>query len=116
MQSAIRSVGATLLVGLWAAFRRESLIERDGTLWWGIATGLLFTFEFLLIYWGLEFTHASRAVIFLYLAPFVVAIGNTNVHSKRKAGGPLSLWVLAWLLLESPSPLVNLSRFLRGRC
>ena len=75
MQSAIRSIGATFIVVLCAAFRRESLIERDGTLWWGVVAGLLFTFEFLLVYWGLEFTHASRAVIFLYLAPFVVAIG-----------------------------------------
>jgi drug/metabolite transporter (DMT)-like permease len=44
-------------------------------LWYGIAAGLLFAVEFLLIYWGLEFTNASRSVIFLYLSPFVVAIG-----------------------------------------
>ena len=55
---------------------RRSLFARDGTLWWGIVAGLLFSFEFLLVYWGLEFTLASRAVIFLYLAPFVVAIGT----------------------------------------
>jgi drug/metabolite transporter (DMT)-like permease len=76
MQSAIRSIGATLLVGLWAVIRGERLFEHDGTLWWGVVAGLLFAFEFLLIYWGLEYTHASRAVIFLYLAPFVVAIGS----------------------------------------
>lgn len=76
MQSAIRSIGATFLVGLWTISRGESLTERDGTLWWGIVAGLLFALEFLLIYWGLEFTHASRAIIFLYLAPFVVAIGT----------------------------------------
>ncbi len=76
MQAAIRSIGATFLVGLWAIIRGEPLTERDGTLWWGIAAGLLFALEFLLIYWGLEFTHASRAIIFLYLAPFIVAIGT----------------------------------------
>ncbi|MGI9285538.1 MAG: DMT family transporter [Pseudomonadales bacterium] len=76
MQSAIRSIGATLIVGLWAVIRGETLFARDGTLWWGIVAGLLFAFEFLLIYWGLEFTLASRAVIFLYLAPFVVAVGT----------------------------------------
>ena len=75
MQSAIRSIGATFIVGSWALFRGETLFARDGTLWWGIAAGLLFAFE-LLVYWGLEFTLASRAVIFLYLAPFVVAIGT----------------------------------------
>ena len=74
-QSGIRSMGATVLVWIWMAARRESMLEKDGTLWWGIAAGLLFSGEFILIYWGLEFTHASRAVIFLYLSPFVVALG-----------------------------------------
>jgi drug/metabolite transporter (DMT)-like permease len=55
--------------------RREPMLERDGTLWWGIAAGLLFAGEFVLIYWGLEYTNASRAVIFLYMSPFVVALG-----------------------------------------
>jgi drug/metabolite transporter (DMT)-like permease len=55
--------------------RRETMLERDGTLWWGIAAGLLFSAEFILIYWGLDYTHASRAVIFLYMSPFVVALG-----------------------------------------
>ncbi len=76
MQATIRSIGATLLVGLWALIRGESLLERDGTLRAGIVVGLLFSIEFILIYWGLEFTRASRAIIFLYLSPFVVAIGT----------------------------------------
>jgi drug/metabolite transporter (DMT)-like permease len=75
LQSGIRSVGATVLVWIWMTVRRESILERDGTLWWGITAGLLFAVEFLLIYWGLDFTHASRAVIFLYMSPFVVALG-----------------------------------------
>jgi drug/metabolite transporter (DMT)-like permease len=75
LQSGIRSIGATVLLGIWMAVRRKPILERDGTLWWGIAAGLLFAGEFLLIYWGLEFTHASRAVIFLYVSPFVVALG-----------------------------------------
>ena len=75
LQAGIRSVGATVLVWLWMKVRREPLLERDGTLWWGITAGLLFAGEFLLIYWGLDFTHASRAVIFLYMSPFVVALG-----------------------------------------
>ena len=76
MQAAIRSNGACIVVGLWMLSRRQALFDRDGTVWWGITAGLLFALEFLLIYWGLAFTNASRAVIFLYLAPFVVAIGT----------------------------------------
>ncbi len=75
LQSGIRSVGATIFIWIWMTVRREPLLERDGTLWWGIAAGLLFAAEFILIYWGLEYTNASRAVIFLYMSPFVVALG-----------------------------------------
>jgi drug/metabolite transporter (DMT)-like permease len=75
MQCCIRSIGATILVWAWMVIRRQPLLEKDGTLWWGIAVGALFSVEFILIYWGLEYTNASRAVIFLYLCPFVVAIG-----------------------------------------
>ena len=74
-QAGIRSIGSTILLLIWMAARGQRLTDKDGTLWYGIAAGLLFALEFVLIYWGLEFTSASRAVIFLYLSPFVVAIG-----------------------------------------
>lgn len=74
-QSGIRSVGSTVLLLIWMALHRQPLMEKDGTLWYGIAAGLLFSVEFILIFWGLDFTNASRAVIFLYLSPFFVAIG-----------------------------------------
>jgi drug/metabolite transporter (DMT)-like permease len=75
IQAGIRSAGAAGLLLIWMRVRREPLLQKDGTLWWGIAAGILFAGEFLLIYWGLEFTFASRSAIFLYLSPFVVALG-----------------------------------------
>jgi drug/metabolite transporter (DMT)-like permease len=75
LQAGIRSAGSATLLWIWMALRREPFLKRDGTLGWGIAAGLLFAGEFLLIYWGLDFTTASRAVVFLYMAPFVVALG-----------------------------------------
>lgn len=74
-QAGIRSIGSAVLLLIWMAVRRQPLTEKDGSLWYGIAAGLLFTVEFLLMYWGLEYTNASRSAIFLYLSPFVVAIG-----------------------------------------
>jgi drug/metabolite transporter (DMT)-like permease len=74
-QSAIRSIGATLLVVVWALVRGVRLFARDGSLPSGIAAGLLFSGEFLLFYWALEYTSASRAILFLYTSPFVVALG-----------------------------------------
>jgi drug/metabolite transporter (DMT)-like permease len=74
-QAGIRSIGAAILLLIWMAVRRQPLFGKDGTLRYGIAAGLLFAVEFLLIFRGLEFTNASRAVVFLYLAPFVIAAG-----------------------------------------
>lgn len=64
LQAGIRSAGAAVLLFLWMILRREPLMEKDGTLWWGLAAGILFASEFLLIYWGLDFTCASRSAIF----------------------------------------------------
>lgn len=75
IQCAVRSVVAAVLVAAWARLRGITLLRRDGTLWPGIAAGTLFAIEFLLIYRGLLFTTATRAVLFIYLAPFFVVIG-----------------------------------------
>jgi len=75
LQAGIRSIGAAVLVMVWMRYRRVPLFEKDKTLWWGILVGLLFSIEFILIYCGLDFTNASRAVIFLYTTPFFVALG-----------------------------------------
>lgn len=74
-QAGLRSLGAALLVWAWTALRRIPLFERDATLVPGIAAGALFAAEFAFVYYGLQFTSASRGVIFLYTAPFFVALG-----------------------------------------
>ena len=76
IQAVIRSTGGLLIVLGWVRLRGVVLIARDGTLLPGIAAGLLFALEFLLIYGGLRFTTASRASLFLYTAPFFVALGG----------------------------------------
>jgi drug/metabolite transporter (DMT)-like permease len=48
-----------------------------------VIAGLLFGFEFVLIYQGLRLTTASRAVVFLYTAPFFVALGSFQVLGER---------------------------------
>jgi drug/metabolite transporter (DMT)-like permease len=75
MQAGFRSIGAAVLVYLWTVARKEKLFEKDGTLGWGLAVGLIFAIEFVLIYWGLKFTLASRSVIFLNTMPFFTAMG-----------------------------------------
>jgi drug/metabolite transporter (DMT)-like permease len=75
MQSGIRSVIATVLVLFWISLKKIPLREKDGTLWPGIVAGLLFGGEFIFIYSGLEYTAASRMVVFIYLAPILTALG-----------------------------------------
>lgn len=74
-QAGLRSIGATLLVWAWARGRGVRLAAADDTLLPGLVAGLLFAGEFALIFVALEFTNASRGVIFLYVAPFFVALG-----------------------------------------
>jgi drug/metabolite transporter (DMT)-like permease len=75
MQAGLRSIGSTVLVLLWCRARGAPVLVRDRTLWAGIGAGLLFALEFVLIYWGVTLTTASRAVVFVYFSPFVVALG-----------------------------------------
>ena len=75
-QAAIRSAVAAVLVAAWVRLRGRTLLARDGTLVAGLAAGVLFTLEFLFIYRGLLWTTATRAVVFIYLAPFFVVLGS----------------------------------------
>src|SRR6478752_9223548 len=83
LQALTRSVGAlpVLLVIGW--FRGVKFFERDGTLWPGVCAGIIFGIEFVLIYRGLLLTSASRAAVFLYTAPFFVALGSYVFLGER---------------------------------
>jgi drug/metabolite transporter (DMT)-like permease len=76
IQAAFRSTFGALVVVLWARSRGVKLMDADGTLVPGIAAGLLFALEFILIFRGLMWTDASRASLFIYTAPFFVVIGS----------------------------------------
>jgi drug/metabolite transporter (DMT)-like permease len=76
IQATVRSLGALLIVLTWVRLRGIALLARDGTLVAGVIAGLLFGLEFVLIYGGMRFTTASRASLFLYTAPFFVALGG----------------------------------------
>jgi hypothetical protein len=72
-QSAVRGLGATLLLWLWCRWRGVRLFARDGSLGAGLLVGSLFAAEFAFIYIGLQHTTASRLTVFLYTSPFWVA-------------------------------------------
>jgi drug/metabolite transporter (DMT)-like permease len=84
IQAAVRSAGAALVVGLWAKARGLSLSVTDGTLKAGLLAGALFGIEFVFIYRGLLYTTASRAVLFIYVAPFVAVLGLRFLHAQER--------------------------------
>src|SRR5436190_9155269 len=58
-QTGLRSLVAALLVCVLIRWRGQPFPGRAGTLWPGMASGLLFALEFLCVSVGLEYTSAS---------------------------------------------------------
>jgi drug/metabolite transporter (DMT)-like permease len=84
LNAGLRSAGAAVLVVLWCRFRGIRVLQRDNTLAPGMIAGLLFAIEFLLVYWGLEYTTAARSVVFLNTSPFFVALGAHAVLANDR--------------------------------
>lgn len=105
-QAALRSLGGAALVFLWARLRGIALFERDGSLRGGLVAGLLFAAEFGCIFLGLQYTTASRMAVFIYISPFVVALGMPFIaHTERlrpsqMAGLLLAFAGVAWGFAE----------------
>jgi drug/metabolite transporter (DMT)-like permease len=75
LQAGIRSIIAVVALGAWMMTRKIRPFQNDDTWIPGVIAGLLFAIEFVFIYWALEYTAVSRAIIFIYTAPFIVALG-----------------------------------------
>ena len=83
LQATIRSAGALPVLFIIGTFRGVKFFENDHTWKPGLIAGLMFGIEFVLIFQGLRLTSASRAVVFLYTAPFFVALGSYQVLGER---------------------------------
>ncbi len=83
-QAALRSVGGSLLLGAYALWRYPDLLKRDGTLLAGLVSGVAFGAEFVALFIGLQWTSASHAILFLYAAPFFVALGLPWINPSER--------------------------------
>src|SRR3954465_8819673 len=83
LQALFRSMGALPVMLFVGWLRGVKFLERDGSLGPGLIAGVLFGVEFVLIFTGLVFTSASRAAVFLYTAPFFVALGSYQFLGER---------------------------------
>jgi drug/metabolite transporter (DMT)-like permease len=110
-QAALRSFGGLVVVMIIAAIRGVPLWERDGTLRAGLLIGVIFGFEFILMYRGLVWTTASRAVVFLYTAPFFVAFGAYRLLGERMSKvqwlGMMLSFAAVVLAIGAPQPDVD---------
>jgi drug/metabolite transporter (DMT)-like permease len=119
IQMSLRSAGAFSLVLLWClATRQGRLLTRDGSLPWGLLAGVLFALEFILIYVGLQWTGASRSAIFIYTAPFFVALGAHWLLPRERLGplqwlGLIASFAGVAVALGTPAPSTS-SRALLG--
>jgi drug/metabolite transporter (DMT)-like permease len=88
----IRSVAASFLLWLWSKLLRERVGLPAGSVRHGVALGFLFGGQFLFLYWGLSFTTASRAAIFVYVQPIATALmahfilHNDGLHLAKAVG------------------------------
>jgi len=107
MQAAVRSAGALALLAAWSAWRGLPLWRADGSGRAGGLVGALFAAEFACIFLGLQFTTASRMVVFLYMSPFVVALGMPFIVRAEKlaprqlAGLVVAFAGVVWAFAES---------------
>lgn len=105
-QAAVRSLGGATLVFLWARLRGIALFQRDGSLRGGLLAGLLFAAEFGCIFVGLQYTTASRMAVFIYISPFVVALGMPFIARSERlsvlqaAGLTLAFAGVSWAFAE----------------
>jgi drug/metabolite transporter (DMT)-like permease len=116
-QGALRSLIALPVVFVVARLRGVTLTARDGTLVTGVAVGALFGLEFAFIYRGLVWTTATRAVVFIYTAPFFIALGARIFLRERLSatqwGGLALSFVGIVLAMGVPDPTVD-ARVLMG--
>jgi drug/metabolite transporter (DMT)-like permease len=93
-QGALRYTGAALLTVLYMLVRGGRVKWLPGLALPGLAVGLLFGGEFMLLFKALTLTDATRAVMFLYTAPFVVAIGSHFLFPGEALDGRSGLGVI----------------------
>jgi drug/metabolite transporter (DMT)-like permease len=74
-QAGLRSACAFVPVLLFAIVMRRRLSLSDGSLWPGLACGLIFSVEFMFLFQALDYTSVSRVSVLFYTMPFWVALG-----------------------------------------
>jgi drug/metabolite transporter (DMT)-like permease len=114
-QAGLRSLCAFPLILGYALLAGRRLALGDGSLWPGIAAGLLFAVEFILLFEGIEHTSVARASVMVYSMPVWVALGahflipGERLSRRRALGLALAVAGVATALLRNEAPLSPLA-------
>lgn len=73
-QAGFRSACAFIPVLIFAWIMKRRLSVTDGSLPWGVLNGLLFSFEFALLFVALDYTTVARVSLFFYMMPIWVTL------------------------------------------
>lgn len=92
-----RSAVACAVVFAWCRWRGIRLFDHDGTMWAGVAAGVLFSVEFVLIFWGLDYTTVARSALMVNTMPFWVLIGAHFLLGESMSWQKLAGTMLAFL-------------------
>ena len=109
----LRSLVAGVIILLWMRIRGLALFPGATVVAHGVVAGLLFGAEFALIYLGLQETLASRTYVFVYTAPFFVALGahcflkDDRLSRSKVTGLILAFTGVAFLFLRNLGPLTD---------
>lgn len=107
--SALRSLGALLVLLLWMRLRGVRFDFSADTIWPGIALGALFAAEFLCLFWALDHTTVARASILLYSMPVILTISahfllpGERLTRRRSVGLVLAMGGVAVVLAQRSS-------------
>src|SRR5260370_1078800 len=107
-QSGVRSAIGCVCVIVYAALTRRRIFRIDGTEAAGALAGILFTLEFTILFESLRWTTAARSVVFLYAAPFFVALSAAVVW---QGAGVVGATYLVWFWLLGRYSAAQLSAF-----
>ncbi len=107
-QTGVRSAIGVVCVVLYALFAKRQVFRIDGSEAAGALAGLLFAAEFMVLFESLRYTTAARSIVFLYAAPFFVALGTVFVL-KAERPSPIQWAGLALAFLGVASGLLGRS-------
>ncbi len=111
----VRSLGALVVLLLWMWFRKIPMgsLSRPVVLA-GLLSGVVFTAEFICLFWALDVTTVARATIIFYSMPVFLTIAvhfllpDERLTPAKTAGLVFALGGVIWVLLDRSSGAGNL--------